>query len=572
MKTLIPYMQQLGRALMLPIAVLPVAGLLLRLGQPDLLNLAFIAGAGDAIFANLGILFAIGVAVGLARENNGAAALAAVVGYFVATKGAEVLIQAPVGLIDVSEAHAGLQLAAYKSKEIAKLSVPIGILSGLIAGYLYNRYSNIKLPAYLAFFAGRRFVPIASGFVGLLVAFAFGTGWPMIEQGMDQLSHGVAESGNVGLFVYGVLNRILIATGLHHILNNVAWFLIGDFNGATGDLKRFFAGDPTAGYFMSGFFPVMMFGLPAACLAMYHMAIPERKKETAGLLISMALTSFLTGVTEPIEFTFMFLAPLLYAVHAILTGTSMVVMELLQSRLGFGFSAGLFDFVLNYKLASKPLLLLPVGMVYFFLYYGLFRYFIKRFNIQTPGREFTSTAINTDAQPVGDSDKALAYIKALGGSNNLISVDACTTRLRLQVQSPSEINEAALKSLGAMGVVRLGEQGIQVVLGPIADQVAGDIRAQLKSPSNQANRTTTVGKANLTLQSLILPQVWLDALGGKENILSIQRSEGRLMIDLKHSERMDGVKLQSLGVKAIGHSAKGITHLIYDDAFKFSAS
>lgn len=569
MKRLIPFMQQLGRALMLPIAVLPVAGLLLRLGQPDLLNLPFIAGAGDAIFANLGLLFAIGVAVGLARENNGAAALAAVVGYFVATKGTEVLIQAPIGLFDANEAHAGLLLAAYKSKEIAKLSVPIGILSGLIAGFLYNRYSTIKLPAYLAFFAGRRFVPIASGFAGLVVALAFGYGWPIIEQGMDQLSYVVAESGRIGLFVYGALNRILIATGLHHILNNVAWFIIGDFNGATGDLKRFFAGDPAAGYFMSGFFPVMMFGLPAACLAMYHMALPERKKETAGLLLSIALTSFLTGVTEPIEFTFMFLAPLLYGVHAVLTGTSMVVMEMLNSRLGFGFSAGLFDFALNYKLATNPLLLLPVGMVYFFLYYGLFRFFIKRFNIQTPGREPIQLQANTDEQPVGDAEKAQAFIHALGSGNNLISVDACTTRLRLQIKSQALINEAALKSLGALGVVRLGDQGLQVVLGPIADQVAGDIRAQWNSSNQSIENPVPATQSGEPSNSIKLPQTWQDALGGKENIGSVKRAQGRLMINLNKAELLDGARLQALGVKAIGQSENGVTHLIYDDALKF---
>ncbi len=567
MKKLIPFMQQLGRALMLPIAVLPVAGLLLRLGQPDLLNLAFIAGAGDAIFANLGILFAIGVAVGLARENNGAAALAAVVGYFVATKGAEVLIQVPLDLVAVSEVHASLVLAAYKSKEIAKLSVPIGILSGLIAGYLYNRYSTIKLPAYLAFFAGRRFVPIVSGFAGLLVALVFGYGWPIIEQGMDQLSYIVTESGRLGLFVYGVLNRILIATGLHHILNNVAWFIIGDFNGATGDLKRFFAGDPAAGYFMSGFFPVMMFGLPAACLAMYHMALPERKKETAGLLLSMALTSFLTGVTEPIEFTFMFLAPFLYALHAVLTGTAMVVMELLNSRLGFGFSAGLFDFVLNYKLASKPLMLLPVGAIYFMLYYGLFRYFIKRFNILTPGREALLIDQSISA-PVGDCEKAQAFITALGGSNNLLSVDACTTRLRLQIVSQSLVNDALLKSLGAMGIVRLGEQGLQVVLGPIADQVAGDIRSQWRA--TQPVSAPNVQQQN-TPQSTIantLPSSWQKALGGAGNIQSLQVADGRLMIAVKQADFINKVQLQVLGAKSIGQSAQGVWHVLHDDALK----
>src|SRR5438132_141555 len=386
MKAFFESTQRLGRALMLPIAVLPVAGLLLRLGQPDLLDIAPIAAAGDAIFSNLGLLFAIGVAVGLARENHGAAGLAGVVAFVVASKGAEVLIAVPPDVI-AAATQKDLAAAAYKARQLAKLSVPIGILSGLIAGALYNRYSDMKLPSYLAFFGGRRFVPIVAGAAGLVVAFAFGLGWPVLERGMDALSHAVTESGSIGLFVYGVLNRVLIVTGLHHILNNVAWFLVGDYHGVTGDLKRFFAGDPAAGGFMAGFFPVMMFGLPAACLAMYHTARPERRRATGGLLMSLALTSFLTGVTEPIEFTFMFLAPALYALHAVLTGAAMVTMDLLQSRVGFSFSAGFFDYVLNFNRATHPLYLVPVGIAYFGLYYGIFRYCIVRFDLATPGRE-----------------------------------------------------------------------------------------------------------------------------------------------------------------------------------------
>ena len=238
----------------------------------------------------------------------------------------------------------------------------MGILSGLIAGALYNRFYNIALPSYLSFFGGRRFVPIVSGLAGLLLALAFGTQWQHLEHGMDVLSYTVLHAGAVGLFAYGVLNRILIVTGLHHIINNVAWFLLGDYHGVTGDLNRFFAGDPTAGTFMSGFFPVMMFGLPAACLAMYHTALPQRRRLVGGLLGSIALTSLLTGVTEPIEFTFMFLAPVLYAVHALLTGVAFIIMNALHVRLGFGFSAGLFDYVLNFNRATRPLWLLPVGV------------------------------------------------------------------------------------------------------------------------------------------------------------------------------------------------------------------
>ncbi len=426
-------MQQFGRALMLPIAVLPIAGLLLRLGQPDLLDLPAVAAAGQAIFSNLGILFAIGIAVGLARENHGAAGLAAVVCYFVATRGAEVLAEVPAGTM-------------------TKLSVPAGLLSGYLAGVLYNRYSEVKLPSYLAFFGGRRFVPIVAGVAGLILAAAFGFGWPALESGMDSLSRAVLGSGEAGLFVYGVLNRILIITGLHHVLNNLAWFLVGDYGGVTGDLNRFFAGDPSAGVFMSGFFPVMMFGLPAACLAMYHAADRARRRAVGGLLLSMALTSFLTGVTEPIEFTFVFLAPALYALHAVLTGTAMVLMDLLGVRLGFGFSAGLFDYLLNYGKATQPLLMLPVGMLYFALYYFAFRFVIARFDLKTPGREAEETAA-AGTTPAG-SGEADSFLRALGGAGNIRTLDACTTRLRVSVVSQDAIDEAGLKRLGARGIIR----------------------------------------------------------------------------------------------------------------------
>jgi PTS system N-acetylglucosamine-specific IIC component len=471
MKQILSSLQRVGGALMLPIAVLPIAGLLLRLGQPDLLNFQSMAAAGQAIFANLGLLFAIGVAVGLARENHGAAGLASVVGYLVTTKGAEVLISVPpealAGL--TGQAH-DLAVAAYKAHELGKLSVPVGILSGLIAGALYNRFSGIRLPSYLAFFGGRRFVPIASGFVGLMLAAVFGWEWQRLETGMDALSRSVLHAGSWGLFAYGVLNRILIVTGLHHIINNIAWFLLGDYNGTTGDLKRFFAGDPSAGAFMSGFFPVMMFGLPAACLAMYHAARPERRRAVGGLLASIALTSLLTGVTEPIEFTFMFLAPALYAVHALLTGVAFVIMNALHVRLGFGFSAGLFDYVLNFNKATHPLLLLPVGLAYFALYYGLFRFVIVRLSLKTPGREEGPAPAETAADNEVPADRALAYIKALGGVGNIVGLDACTTRLRLVVADQAAVDAEALKRLGARGLVKPSANALQVVIGTNADR------------------------------------------------------------------------------------------------------
>ena len=535
MRAVINSTQMLGRALMLPIAVLPVAGLLLRLGQPDLLAFAPMAAAGDAVFANLGLLFAIGVAVGLARENNGAAGLAAVVGFLVATKGAEVLAKVP-------------------AQELGKLNVPIGILSGVIAGVLYNRYCEIKLPSYLAFFAGRRFVPIAAGFAGILVAAAFGYGFPLLAHAMDRASHAVLGAGELGLFGYGVLNRILIITGLHHIINNVAWFLLGDYGGVTGDLKRFFAGDPNAGAFMSGFFPVMMFGLPAACLAMYRSALPERRRETGGLLLSMALTSFLTGVTEPIEFSFMFLAPVLYLVHALLTGTAMVVMSVLHARLGFTFSAGLFDFVLNFDKAEHPLMLLPVGAAYFAIYYALFRFFIVRLNLRTPGREAAEEAVTPATV---DADRGRAFVLALGGGANLASVDACTTRLRLVVVDPKRIDEAALRRLGASGVLRLGETDVQVVLGPIADAVAGEIRAAAAAPSRVAATTTTAPDGDALKPAVIA------ALGGAANVREAKRAHGRLLLALRDASSIDRAALEALGVRAIAELAPGRVHLLH---------
>jgi PTS system N-acetylglucosamine-specific IIC component len=529
---------------MLPIAVLPVAGLLLRLGQPDLLDIAPIAAAGDAIFSNLGLLFAVGIAVGLARENHGAAGLAGLVGFFVATKGAEVLISVPPDVVaNLSGAAKDAAAQAYKAKSLAKLSVPIGIISGILAGWLYNRYGNIKLPAYLAFFGGRRFVPIAAGGTGLALAFVFGLGWPVVEAGMDTLSRGVIASGEIGLFVYGVLNRLLIVTGLHHILNNVAWFIVGDFNGATGDLKRFFAGDPSAGVFMSGFFPVMMFGLPAACLAMYRTAAPERRRDVGGLMASMALTSFLTGVTEPIEFTFMFLAPWLYALHAVLTGAAMVTMDLLGVRLGFGFSAGLFDYALNFNKSTHPLYLIPVGAIYFALYYFVFRWCIVRFGLKTPGRE-GAAQVGPAPAVSGGSVEADAFILALGGAANLAAVDACANR--------ESVDEAALKRLGVRGTVRVGAAGLQVVVGPVADLLAGEIRARLRSAPAAAPSADADGV--------------LAGLGGRGNVKRVECAAGRLLVTVDDAARVDERALGALGARGVARASKESVHVLHPEA------
>ncbi|MDE2112103.1 MAG: N-acetylglucosamine-specific PTS transporter subunit IIBC [Alphaproteobacteria bacterium] len=555
MKSALEMLQPLGRALMLPIAVLPVAGLLLRFGQPDLLNVPFIAAAGNAIFANLGLLFAIGVAVGLAKENHGAAGLAGVVCFLVATTGAQALVSVPPDVLTgYSGAARGLASDAYKAAALAKLGVPTGIASGLISGWLYNRFHDIKLPDYLAFFGGRRFVPIAAGFVALGLAAVLGFGWPYIERGMDTTSHAVLGSGALGLFIYGVLNRLLIVTGLHHIINNIAWFILGDYHGVTGDLKRFFAGDPTAGKFMSGFFPVMMFGLPAACLAMYHTALPERRKAVAGLLASMALTAFLTGVTEPIEFSFMFLAPLLYAIHAVLTGFSMVIMNALGVRLGFGFSAGLFDYVINFNKSAHPLLLLPVGAAYFALYYGIFRFAILKFDLKTLGRDDEAPASITALQD--SSGRGRAFADALGSAANLDSVDACTTRLRLVVKNSSAIDEPRLKALGARGFVRPSANALQVVLGPIADQVAGEIRTALmqRSAASTAAFSPKGTPASPAVATSFAPgeiKALLSGLGGAANVRDIATCSSRIRVGVRSVVLVDDRALRAAGVRGV---------------------
>lgn len=547
MRSVVEILQPLGRALMLPIAVLPIAGLLLRFGQPDILDVPFIAAAGDAIFSNLGLLFAIGVAVGLAKDNNGAAGLAGAVCFVIASKGAAVLMHTPADLLtEVPEAFQAVTLAAFKGKAIAKLSVPMGVISGLIGGNFYNRFHAFKLPDYLAFFAGRRFVPIVAGLAGLVLAALFGGAWEWLDHAIDGASRVILGLGPLGMVIYGILNRLLIITGLHHIINNLAWFILGTYHGATGDLNRFFAGDPSAGAFMAGYFPVMMFGLPAACLAMYHAAKPERRAAVGGMLLSMAATALLTGVTEPIEFTFMFLAPLLYALHALMTGIAFFVMDFLGIRLGFSFSAGLFDYLINFKLSTRPLLLLPVGAAYFALYYGVFSFFIRRFDLKTPGREDAAPAAS--AAIIAASSRGESFVLALGGVANLVSVDACTTRLRLIVVDQAKADETALRALGAKGVVRPSDKALQVVLGPIADQVAGEIRASWSGPATPV--VATIIPAAPPVEALDASKL-LAALGGKGNVAEVLARSSRLLVTVREDGKIGEADLAKAAPRGV---------------------
>jgi PTS system N-acetylglucosamine-specific IIC component len=449
-------LQKLGKALMLPVAVLPIAGLLLRLGADDVLNIPFIASAGDAILGNLPIIFAIGVAVGFAFDNSGAAGLAGVVGYFVLTAGAKVI------------------------NETINMGVLGGIIAGIIAGNLYNKYHDIKLPDWLGFFGGRRFVPIVTGFACIILALIFGFIWPPIQNGIDAAANWMIGAGALGVFVFGFLNRLLIPVGLHHVVNNIVWFIFGEFGGRTGDYGRFLAGDPSAGIFMAGFYPIMMFGLVGAALAMYKTAKPENKKQVSGALFSVGFTSFLTGITEPIEFMFMFLAPSLYVIHALLSGLALAVTYMLNIKHGFSFSAGAIDYFLYMKLATNGWLLIPVGLVFGLIYYLIFVYAIKKLDLPTPGRvDEEGEGLDELIEERGMSGLAIAYIDALGGVDNLVEVDSCITRLRLVVNDSSIIKEESLKKLGASGILKPSDKNVQVIIGTKAEMIADEISKSL---------------------------------------------------------------------------------------------
>ena len=484
-------LQRLGKSLMLPIALLPAAGILLRLGQPDLLGqiktpiigpfFEAMSAAGGAIFGHLPLLFAIGVAIGFAKKADGSTALSAAAGYLVLE--AVFTTMSPVVLEGVTD-QAGEQA-------MINYSVFGGILIGLITAWLFDRYHNIQLPSYLGFFGGRRFVPIVTSLTSLFLGFGLSYFYPIFNTGLTAVGTFIGATGVVGAFVYGFINRMLIPIGLHHIVNTYVWFIYGDYTtGAgkvvTGELTRFAAGDPTAGLLTSGFYPILMFGLPAAALAMIHVAKPKQKKVALGILSAAGLTAFLTGVTEPLEFAFMFVAFPLYVIHAVLTGLSLAIAYALDIHLGFSFSAGLIDLLLygTAPAAHNVPLLLVMGVVFFAIYYFMFRGAITKWNMRTPGREDDAdfeaeqAANLTDASaqggPNAGSAKAEALIAAFGGRENLVNVDACITRLRMEVADKSKVDQAKLKALGAAGVMEVGNN-VQAIFGTQADALKSDI-------------------------------------------------------------------------------------------------
>ncbi|MBO9608274.1 MAG: PTS transporter subunit EIIC [Paenibacillaceae bacterium] len=453
-------LQQLGRSIMLPTIALPVAAILLYLGAIPWQSVGLgqvgeiLRFSGDTIFTYLPFIFAVGVALGL-TENAGTAGMSALLGYFLFTR--------------LTEAY-------YIGTEL-KLGVSGGILIGILAALSYHRFRNIKLPEYIQFFGGPRFVPLFMSAVTIVFTLIMMAVGPSIQRFFGAIGDFMLGMGGFGAFLYGMSFRLLVPSGLHHILNNVFWFQLGSFERADGsvvfgDLPRYFAGDPSAGTYMAGLYPIMMFAVPAIALAIIQEAREDLKPGIRATFLTAALTSFLTGVTEPIEFAFLFVAPYLFFIHALLSGAAMWIAYELDIHHGFSFSAGAIDFVINEHLASRGLWLIPIGLVYGLVYYVLFRWAIQRFRIPTPGREEGSQL----EEWAGDIPyRAPLILRALGGKNNIKTIEACITRLRLTLENDKLLDMAALKHLGAAGVITLGGGNVQVVFGTFSELIREEI-------------------------------------------------------------------------------------------------
>ncbi|WP_282941678.1 glucose PTS transporter subunit IIA [Paenibacillus sp. RC67] len=456
-------LQQLGRSLMLSTITIPVAAILLRLGTLPWQDVhmsrvgEIMLFFGNTIFTYLPVIFAVGVALGL-TEGAGIAGMSALIG--------QIMFNQAIRHYLGDEFHLG---------------IPGGILIGLIAAIIYHRVKHIQLPEYIQFFGGPRMVPLLMGFSILVLTLIVIQIGPYLEYFMQTLSTAILGLGGFGTFVYGVIHRLLVPSGLHHVFNNLFWFQLGAYEKPSGemifgDLPRFFAGDPKAGIYMAGLYPIMMFALPAIAMAIIHEAREDLKPKIRITFLTAALASFLTGVTEPIEFAFLFVAPYLFIVHAILSGLSMWIAYYLDIHHGFSYSAGAIDFIINYHLSHNGWMLIPIGLAYFFVYYFLFRWAIRKFRIPTPGREEGSQL----EEWAGDIPyRSPLILQALGGKNNIKKIEACITRLRLTLNNDKLMDTAALKHLGAAGVIRLGGGNVQVVFGTYSELIREEIKKVL---------------------------------------------------------------------------------------------
>lgn len=540
-------LQKVGKALMLPVAILPAAGILLAFGNalqnPDLVRripaletgwLQLVAEvmerSGGIVFDNLALLFAVGVAIGLAG-GEGVAGLAAIIGFLV--------MNVTMGVsLGVTSESVGADPAFANVLGIPTLQTGVfgGIIVGILAATMYNRYFNIELPSYLGFFAGKRFVPIATAVSALILGIIMIFIWPPIQTGLNTFSTNMLDTNRtLAAFIFGVIERALIPFGLHHIFYAPFWFEFGQYTNQAGDIIRgdqkiFFeqireGAELTAGTFMTGKFPFMMFGLPAAALAIYHEARSDQKKLVAGIMGSAALTSFLTGITEPIEFSFLFVAPVLFAIHTVFAGLSFMVMDILNVKIGMTFSGGVIDFMLFGVLPGRTdwWLVIPVGLVFALIYYFGFRFAIRKFNLKTPGRE-EAAEDEQDAKQVGDLP--FNILEAMGGSDNIAHLDACITRLRVSVNDNKQVNKDRLKKLGAAGVLEVGNN-IQAIFGPRSDSLKTQMKDIIDGKTPRPAQVST-GKENQEQIEEVIPKELKNDLDNNENMF-ISPLKGKIM-------------------------------------------
>jgi PTS system glucose-specific IIC component len=575
------WLQKIGKSLMLPVAVLPVAGLLLGIGASNFSFLPAIvsqvmAQSGAAVFGNLPLIFAVGVGLGLAN-NDGVAAIAAVVGFVVM-----------VATMGVMAGFFGVEPSMVLGMKSMETGVFGGIIIGAVAAVIFNRYYRIELPTYLGFFAGKRFVPIATGVAAIAVGIALSVIWPPIQHGIDLFSHWAAESDpRTAATIYGFVERLLIPFGLHHIWNVPFFFQIGSYTDAAGkvvhgDINRFFAGDRTAGI-LAGAFIFKMFGLPAAAIAIWLTAKPENKKLVGGIMISAALTSFLTGITEPIEFSFLFVAPVLYLMHAVLAASTQFLANTFDMHMGFTFSQGGIDFLLFNvfgKTAHNWWIVLVAGPIYALIYFVLFRTVILRFNLKTPGRE-DADGLAEAAPETGGADRfamSRQLVAAFGGRENIASLDACITRLRVGVRDPALVDEKRFKALGAAGVMRVGES-FQAIFGTRSENLKTDMDEFLRQDTGkpeavpvpvprapaaaQVAAPAPAPSAAVTAQAGAL----LTALGGEANLRDVSTvAATRVRVQLEDAGKFDAAGARAAGVRAVMPLGDGVFHLIIGPA------
>jgi PTS system glucose-specific IIC component len=564
-------LQKIGKCMMLPVSVLPVAGILLGVGSANFAWLPQIvsqvmAASGNAVFANLPLLFAIGVAIGL-TDNDGVAALAGTVGY--------VVFLAAMGIC--------AKLRGVETEDIMGIpSIETGVFGGIIVGLIaaaaFKRFYKIKLPSYLGFFAGKRAVPIITAFAVIIVGAALSYLWPPIGNGIDKFSHWAVHGRPALAFtIYGVVERALIPFGLHHVWNVPFFFQAGEYTDPAtgkivhGEIARFMVGDPTAGH-MTGGYLFKMFGLPAAAFAIWRCARRENRKKIAGIMISGALTAFLTGITEPLEFSFLFVAPLLYAIHALLAGAAYFLCVALGIKHGFTFSHGLIDYVVLFPKSHGALWLLVIGPIWGAMYYGIFTFAIRRFNLMTPGREVEAEAPKVVHTASGDSFE-LQLVRAFGGRSNIADLDACITRLRVKLNDVAKMNVDKLKALGAAGVVVVGD-GAQAIFGTQSEILKTEMQEYLKTAGPEADQAEEPSPVKAPPPAGLKPPLrdpdaarkaaaYIAALGGKANIVRVDAcAETRLRLVVRDDGKVNEPDLKAGGIAAVVNLGGHTLHLL----------